>query len=219
MEVYVRKKTVEIMEDIYSENDRISEKVHQSLKDRGIYAVNVLGSPGTGKTSSLIRIIEGLGDVKPYVIEGDIQSDIDAVKLNALGIKSVQINTGGGCHLDAIQIENILSRLELRQKGVLFIENIGNLVCPAEFNIGEDIKLLISSVTEGADKPYKYPLIFEKANAILVNKVDLMAYVDFDMGYFTAGIRALNPDVCIFPVSAKTGNGFDEVCQWLKERF
>ena len=206
------------MEDIYSENDKISSSIQKRLAACGIYAVNVLGAPGTGKTSGLIQIIKGLSKIKAYVIEGDIQSDIDTQKLKELGIESVQINTGGACHLDAVLIENTLEKLHLSQKGVLFIENIGNLVCPAEFNIGENIKMLISTVTEGADKPYKYPLAFEKAGVILLNKIDLKPYVDFDVDYFTRGIRALNPEAPLFEVSSKTGEGFSEVCRWLKAR-
>jgi hydrogenase nickel incorporation protein HypB len=211
-------KNVEVMESIYTENDRISDGIREYLRRRGIYAVNVMGAPGIGKTSCLIRLIEGLQGVKPYVIEGDIQSDIDTEKLRSLGIDSVQINTGGACHLDAILIENTLKTLDPKERGVLFIENIGNLVCPAEFNIGEDMKLLVSSVTEGADKPYKYPLAFEKAAAILLNKTDLLPYVDFDLDYFEKGIRALNPAAPVFKVSSKTGEGFGEVVLWLKKR-
>lgn len=211
-------KDVVIMENINAENDRIAEGIQESLKQKGIYAVNVIGAPGVGKTSSLIRIIEGLDGVKAYVIEGDIQSDIDTEKLHTLGIEAVQIHTGGACHIDGTLIEETLDKLTLDKKGVLFIENIGNLVCPAEFNIGENIKILIVTVAEGADKPYKYPLAFEKAEAILLNKADLTPYVDFDMEYFTKGVRALNPNAPIFPVSAKTGEGFQEVCQWLRSR-
>ncbi len=211
-------KDITIIENINAENDRIAEGIQNRLSKKGIYAVNVIGAPGVGKTSSLIRIISGLEGVKPYVIEGDIQSDIDTEKLKKLNIEAVQIHTGGACHIDGVLIENTLNNLTLDQKGILFIENIGNLVCPAEFNIGENIKLLIITVAEGADKPYKYPLAFEKAAAILINKADLMPYVDFDMEYFTKGVRALNPDAPIFPVSAKTGEGFQEVVQWLRSR-
>ena len=209
---------VEVLENIYAENDRLSEEISAFLKRRGVFAANVMGAPGVGKTSCLIRLIAGLGDTKTYVIEGDIQSDIDTAKLQALGIESVQINTGGACHLDAVLIGKTLETLDPVGPGVLFIENIGNLVCPAEFNIGENIKLLVSSVTEGADKPYKYPLAFEKAAAILLNKTDLLPYVDFDMAYFEKGIRALNPGAPIFRVSSKTGDGFGEVVQWLKKQ-
>ncbi len=211
-------KDVVIMENINAENDRIAEGIQTRLHESGIYAVNIIGAPGVGKTSSLIRIIESLGGIKAYVIEGDIQSDIDTEKLQKLGIEAVQIHTGGACHIDGVLIENTLGRLSLDQKGVLFIENIGNLVCPAEFNIGENIKLLIVTVAEGADKPYKYPLAFEKAEAIIVNKADLMPYVDFDTEYFTKGVRVLNPNAPIFFVSAKSGDGFLEVGQWLRSR-
>ncbi len=211
-------KDVTIMENINAENDRIAEGIQNRLHKSGIYAVNVIGAPGVGKTSSLIRMIEGLKGIKPYVIEGDIQSDIDTEKLQSLGIEAVQIHTGGACHIDGVLIENTLDNLTLDQKGMLFIENIGNLVCPAEFNIGENIKLLIVTVAEGADKPYKYPLAFEKAEAILLNKADLAPHVDFDMDYFMKGVRALNPNAPVFLVSAKTGEGFQEVNQWLMSR-
>lgn len=211
-------KDVSIMADINAENDRIAEGIHDSLARRGIFTINVIGAPGAGKTSSLIQIIQGMEGTRAYVIEGDIQSDIDTEKLKALGIEAVQIETGGACHIDAVLIENILAKLSLAEPGILYIENIGNLVCPAEFNIGEDIKLLIVTATEGADKPYKYPLAFEKAAAILINKADLLPHVDFDMDYFRKGVRALNPDAPIFQVSAKTGIGFDEVRTWIKSR-
>lgn len=211
-------KDVIIMENINAENERVAQGIRLSLQSKGVYAVNVIGAPGAGKTSSLIRIIQGLEDCDCSVIEGDIQSDIDADKLNALGIEAVQIHTGGACHIDVALIERILEKLTLDQPGILFIENIGNLVCPAEFNIGEDIKMLVVTVAEGADKPYKYPLAFEKAEAILLNKADLLPYVDFDMAYFREGIRALNAAAPVFEVSAKTGAGFDEVCAWLKTK-
>ena len=211
-------KDIVIMADINEENNRLAEGIRLGLEKRSIYTVNIIGAPGAGKTSSLVQIIQGLPGVHCSVIEGDIQSDIDTEKLQALGIDAVQIHTGGACHIDSSLIEATLPRLPLNQPGLLFIENIGNLVCPAEFNIGENMKLLIVTVAEGADKPYKYPLAFEKAEAILLNKADLLPYVDFDMPYFTAGIRALNPNAPIFEVSAKTGLGFSEVCAWLKAR-
>ena len=207
-----------VMEDINAENDRIAGEIKASLKERGIYSFNIIGSPGTGKTSCLVRIIEGLGGIPVHVIEGDIQSDIDTQKLTDLGIEAVQIHTGGACHIDAIIIKNTLPRLSLGQGGVLFIENIGNLVCPAEFFIGEDMKVLILSVTEGADKPYKYPLAFEEAGLIILNKTDLKPHVDFDMDYFMKGVRALNPGAPVLEVSAKTGDGFDEVCRWIRAK-
>ena len=211
-------KDVTIMEDIHAENDRIADGIQNKLANNGIYAINLMGAPGAGKTSCLIRIIEGLKGVKAYVIEGDIQSDIDTDKLRALGIEAVQIHTGGACHIDGILIENTLPKLSLSEKGVLFIENIGNLVCPAEFYIGENCKMLVVTTADGADKPYKYPLAFENSAAILINKSDLLPYVDFDMEYFLKGVRALNPQAPIFCVSARTGEGFSEVCEWIRAR-
>jgi len=209
-------KEIAVMADIYQENDRVAENIRQNLKSKGVYAVNLIGAPGTGKTSCLIRVIEGLKGVGCSVIEGDIQSDIDTEKLRLMGISAVQINTGGACHIEAVQIQKALEKLSLEEKSLLFIENIGNLVCPAEFDIGEDIKILAVTVAEGSDKPYKYPLAFKKAGAVILNKADLLPYVDFDADYFYKGVRALNPKAPIFKVSAKTGEGFDEVCAWLK---
>jgi len=210
--------TVQIMEGIYDENDRVAARVQEKLAGKGVYAINVMGSPGAGKTSCLTALIRGLKGIHPYVIEGDIESDIDTRALRELGVEAVQINTGGACHLDGAVVENTLGGMALAHKGLLFIENIGNLVCPAEFSIGENMKMLVSSVAEGADKPYKYPLAFQKSSLILLNKVDLLPYVDFDTDYFVRGIRALNPDAAIFFVSAKTGEGFGEVCAWIRSR-
>lgn len=211
-------KDVVIMEDIHAENDRTADFIQRNLAARGIYSIDVLGGPGAGKTSCLIRIIEGLQGIKAYVIEGDIQSDIDTDRLRALGIEAVQIHTNGACHIDAILIENTLPKLFLSEKGVLFIENIGNLVCPAEFYIGENCKILVVNVTDGADKPYKYPLAFEKAAAILLNKIDLLPYIEFDREYFLKGVRALNADAPVFSVSARTGEGFIPVVEWIRAR-
>lgn len=212
------KQDVVIMEDINAENDRRAEEIHRSLSEKGIFTINVIGAPGVGKTSTLTRIIQGLGDIPSAVVEGDIQSDIDTQKLRERGIPSTQINTGGACHIDAPLMESALAEFPVKENSLLWIENIGNLVCPAEFQIGEDVKMLICAATDGSDKPYKYPLAFEKAAVILVNKADLLPHVDFDMDYFTKGIRALNPTAPILPVSAKTGEGIDEVCQWIQQR-
>ena len=210
------KAKIEVLEDIYAENDRISSIINKEFDNKGIFGVNVLGSPGSGKTTTLIQLIKRMPDVKCYVVEGDIESDIDTVALRKLGVDATQINTGGACHLDAVMIQNSVDHFELKNDGILFIENIGNLVCTAEFNIGEHIKMIIASVAEGSDKPYKYPLIFENADVILLNKVDLMTYIDFDEGFFLKGIRALNPNAPVFNVSGKTGEGFDEAAKWLE---
>jgi hydrogenase nickel incorporation protein HypB len=211
-------KEIEVVQNIYDENDRIAAVINESLQKRGIFVVNILGAPGAGKTSSIINLVKNLAEEKIYVIEGDIESNIDTVKLQELGIETVQINTNGACHLDAPTIEKSLPDLKLDNPGLLFIENIGNLVCPAEFQIGEHIKMLICSAAVGIDKPYKYPLAFEKADVILLTKCDLKAYVDFDDDFFLKGIKALNQAVPVFEVNAKTGAGFAEVAAWLRNR-
>ena len=209
-------KKIEVMESIYSKNEKSAAEFNKRLSERNIFCTNIMGAPGAGKTSLLIKIIEKI-NAPVYVIEGDIESDIDAKKLETLGIKTVQINTGGACHLDAPVVENAFDGTDFKN-GFLFIENIGNLVCPAEFMIGEHIKLLISSITEGSDKPYKYPLAFEKANLILLNKYDLSNYIDFDWEFFISGVKKLNPSAPVFKVSGKTEQGVDEVAEWLNNK-
>ena len=209
---------VHVMEDIHSENDHIARHVNEDMTELGILAINVMGAPGIGKTTTLKQIIKHLKGLVPYVIEGDIESDIDTVDLRKLGIATFQINTFGACHLDAPLIHNAVKNIMFKDKGVLFIENIGNLVCPAEFSIGEHIKLLIVSVTDGSDKPYKYPLAFQNADIILLNKIDLLPYVDFDEAFFMAGVRGQNKKVPVFKVSGKTGEGYDQVALWIEEQ-
>ena len=207
---------IEVMESIYDRNEKTAKKLNEELTSKGVFAVNVMGAPGVGKTSALVQIIPKLS-LPSFVIEGDIESDLDTKKLKGLGIATTQINTGGACHLDAPLIMAALVDNSLNG-GFLFIENIGNLVCPAEFMIGEHIKMLISSVTEGSDKPYKYPLAFEKADIILINKCDLLDYVDFDQEMFLTGVRKLNKKASVFKLSGKTGAGFDEVIKWLEKK-
>ena len=211
-------KSIELMENIYDENDRISQNLKNQLNSKGIFVINVMGAPGVGKTTTIINIIKGFESLKPYVIEGDIESDIDTVKLKSLGVDTIQINTYGGCHLDAPLIENSVKNFDFDQSGVLFIENIGNLVCPAEFVIGENIKMLIVTVTEGSDKPYKYPLAFEKADIIIINKQDLLPHVDFDETYFLKGVKALNKNAPIFKVSSRNIESYQGVVKWIEER-
>lgn len=209
---------VNMMANIHDENDHIAAHTNEDLSDRHIYVINVMGAPGVGKTTTLKNIIKNIEGLKPYVIEGDIESDIDTRDLRGLGISTFQINTFGACHLDAPMIHNQVQNINFDEQGILFIENIGNLVCPAEFSIGEHCKMLISTVTEGSDKPYKYPLAFEKADVIILNKVDLLPYLDFDEDFYMKGVRALNRDVPVFKVSGKTGEGFAEVAAWIRER-
>ena len=210
-------KEIEIMQSVYDKNDAVAAKINSELTQSGIYAINVMGAPGAGKTTSLIQIIKRLKDITPYVIEGDIEADFDTKTLQSLGVKAIQINTNGACHLDSPLIGKAVEDLKIKN-GLLFIENIGNLVCPAEFMIGEHAKMLISTVTEGSDKPYKYPLAFEKADIILINKCDLIPYVDFDEEFFMKGVRALNKTAPVIKVSGKTEEGFDKVVSWIIEK-
>lgn len=210
---------IEVMQSIYDKNDQVSEEINRALTGKGIFAVNVMGAPGVGKTSVVLALIERMGgSEKSFVVEGDIESDFDTQTLKRLGIETVQINTHGACHLDAPTVQGAVARLGDLGPGILYIENIGNLVCPAEFMIGEHIKMLIVSTTDGSDKPYKYPLAFEKADIIVVNKMDLLPYVDFDETFFMTGVRALNPGAPVFMVSAKNGSGLDVMAQWLSEK-
>ena len=210
-------KEIEIMQSVYDKNDEVASRINHELTLKNIFAINVMGAPGAGKTTSLINIIKRLKGVTPYVIEGDIEADFDTKTLLSLGVKAIQINTGGACHLDSPLIGDAVNELQLTD-GVLFIENIGNLVCPAEFMIGEHAKMLISTVTEGSDKPYKYPLAFEKADIIVLNKCDLLPYVDFDEDFFLKGVRALNKTAPVIKVSGKTEEGYDEVAAWIMEK-
>jgi hydrogenase nickel incorporation protein HypB len=209
---------VNVLENIHGENDHIAEHINEDMTESQIFTINVMGAPGIGKTTTLKQIIKNMKGLKPYVIEGDIESDIDTKDLRKLGIDTFQINTFGACHLDAPLIHNAVKNIQFKEKGVLFIENIGNLVCPAEFSIGEHIKLLIVSVTDGSDKPYKYPLAFQNADIILLNKIDLLPFVDFDEEFFMAGVRGQNKHVELFKVSGKTGEGYEEVARWIEKK-
>ena len=207
---------IEIMESVYEKNEKFADEINKKLTKKKIFTVNVMGAPGAGKTTSLIKLIEKL-PLTSYVIEGDIEADFDTKTLLKLGIKTVQINTGGACHLDSPLIDKAVNELNI-DNGILFIENIGNLVCPAEFMIGEHIKMLVSTVTEGSDKPYKYPLAFEKADIILINKSDLIPYLDFDEDFYRKGVRALNKTAPIIKVSGRTGEGFEEAALWIADK-
>ncbi|WFR58106.1 hydrogenase nickel incorporation protein HypB [Anaerocolumna sp. AGMB13025] len=211
------KKEIEIMQSVYDKNDEVATQINASFNENGIFAINVMGAPGAGKTSTLIQIIKRLEGITSYVIEGDIEADFDTKHLQSLGVQAIQINTGGACHLDSPLIGKAAKELALKN-GVLFIENIGNLVCPAEFQIGEHVKMLISTVTEGSDKPYKYPLAFEKADIIILNKCDLIPYLDFDEEFFMKGVRALNKTAPVVKVSCKTEEGFEEAVEWIKNK-
>ncbi|MCQ2374047.1 MAG: hydrogenase nickel incorporation protein HypB [Phascolarctobacterium sp.] len=207
----------DVMLNVHHHNDHIAEHVQEHLAEHGVFAINLMGAPGVGKTTTVENIIKNL-HVPSYVVEGDIEGSIDTERLHKQNISAIQINTFGACHLDAPLMHNALHAMPMPEPGILFIENVGNLVCPAEFSIGENIKLLQVSVTDGSDKPYKYPLAFEKADIILLNKVDLLPYLDFDEKFFMDGIRHLNKKAPIFKVCGKTGEGYQEVATWLEEQ-
>ncbi|MCX7922830.1 MAG: hydrogenase nickel incorporation protein HypB [Clostridia bacterium] len=209
---------IKVMKNILYANQKLAEENRALFNDKKITSINVMASPGAGKTSVILKTMEALrGEVGVAVIEGDIASSIDAEKIDSLGIPVVQINTGGGCHLDANMIKEAVGDLRVKDGSVLFIENVGNLVCPSSFDLGEGIKMVIASVPEGHDKPYKYTSMFEAADAIILNKVDLMPYIDFDRDSFYKGIKALNEKAPVFEISCRTGEGIDEFVKWLKD--
>jgi hydrogenase nickel incorporation protein HypB len=206
---------IPVVENILSANERLAAENQRLLAEKGILVINIMSSPGAGKTSLILRTIEALGEVRIGVIEGDIASRVDADTIEELGVPVVQINTGGTCHLDANMIRGSLDQLPLDEIDVLFIENVGNLICPTDFALGEELKAMISSTPEGDDKPYKYPAMFAAVDAIVVNKVDLLPYLEFDLDAFRKLVTGLNPDVEVFEVSCKTGEGIEAWAKWL----
>jgi hydrogenase nickel incorporation protein HypB len=210
---------IKVLKDILSANEQIARKNQELLEKNKVFAVNIMASPGAGKTSLVLQTIKVLRrTVKIGVIEGDISSSIDAQTVGKEGVPVVQINTGGECHLDANMIQNALNNLPLKDIALLLIENVGNLVCPAEFNLGEHSKVLVASVPEGDDKPYKYPLMFTTVDAVVLNKTDLLPYVKFDVDAFTKAVRGINAKVKIFPISCTTGDGVAAWTKWLKNQ-
>jgi len=208
---------VKVVTRILEANDRIAEENRRRFDDAGVYVVNLMGAPGAGKTTLLERTIQALKpDLKVGVIEGDIVGSDDAERIGALGVPVVQINTGGACHLDANMINEVLDELPLNELDMLIIENVGNLVCPAEFKVGEDVKLMVLSVAEGHDKPLKYPLMFRESSALVLNKIDLLPYMNTDITKVRNDSLALNPQLKIFEVSCTTGSGIGPWAQWLR---
>jgi hydrogenase nickel incorporation protein HypB len=208
-----------VVERILSANDLVAFENQTLLDEHGVLAINVMASPGAGKTSLILRTIEALhGRRSVGVIEGDLAGHVDADKVAETGTPVVQINTGGGCHLDALQVRTALENLPLDEIGLLFIENVGNLVCPTGFALGEHVKIMIASVPEGHDKPIKYPGMFTVVDALILNKVDLMPYLDFDADAFRTALRALNAHARLFEVSCKTREGIEAWVDWLIQR-
>jgi hydrogenase nickel incorporation protein HypB len=208
---------IKVMKNIMHANERLADENREFFNKRKITAINIMASPGAGKTTLILKAIEELKNkIGISVIEGDIASSIDAEKIDKQGISTVQINTGGGCHLDANMIKEAVEGLSMKESSLLFIENVGNLVCPSSFDLGEDIKMVIASVPEGDDKPYKYTSMFEGADVIILTKTDLLPYIDFDRDSFYKGIKALNENVPVFEVCCPTGQGVGEFLEWLK---
>ncbi len=212
-----QKRMVQIEQDILSKNNSYAALNRQYFAEHGILALNLVSSPGSGKTSLLTQTIEALkNELEIAVIEGDQQTARDADRIRETGVKAVQINTGKGCHLDAHGVGHALENLQADEKSLLFIENVGNLVCPASFDLGEAHKVAVLSVTEGEDKPIKYPDMFHAADLLLLNKVDLLPHLDFDVEQCIAYAKRVNPRIKVFQVSAKTGEGMEHWLQWLK---
>ena len=208
---------VKVLQNILDANTQMAQKNQRLLDNHRILALNIMASPGAGKTSLILKTIARLKDkTRIAVIEGDIASTIDADRISDQGVAVVQINTGGGCHLDANMVENALNNLKLNEIDLLFIENVGNLVCPAAFRLGEHKRVVLLSVPEGDDKPIKYPMMFTESEAVVINKTDLLPLLDFDLDAFKGKIIGLNPDVEIFQLSAKTGQGLGPWLSWLE---
>ena len=209
----------ETKERLLADNDSEAEKTRLKLRESGTFFVNLMGSPGAGKTSVLLRLLPLLsGSCRIGVMEADVDSDVDAKTIAGTGTKVIQLHTGGLCHMDADMTSRALQRFGTDGLDLIFLENIGNLVCPAEFDVGADLRLMILSVPEGDDKPLKYPLMFTVSDVLLVNKTDTAPIFDFDMERLTSHVHALNPEMKIFPVSAKTGEGFETVASYLESR-
>lgn len=210
---------IKVMHQIMEWNEDVSEQVKAELAEHHICLINVMGSPGAGKTSLIVRLIEAMRSRwRIGVIEGDIAGQIDAEKIDAMGIPVVQLDTDGACHIEAESIRHILPHFDLDALDILFVENIGNLVCPAEFNIGESFRLALLSIPEGDDKVPKYPLMFSPSDAIIMNKYDMLPYFDFDDGRVERDAKGVNPNAAVFRVSPRTGQGLDELLPWLEAR-
>ncbi len=210
---------IDLEQPILAKNDELAAQNRAMFADKGVFVLNILASPGSGKTSTILATIEALRDeFNIAVIEGDIASSVDSEKIKAQGIAAVQINTGGACHLESNMIRRAVEVLDLDSLDLILLENVGNLVCPTDFDLGENAKVMILSVPEGDDKPLKYPGVFQVAEAVVLNKVDTMAVFNFNEDAFTDAVRKLNPRAPIFRMSATAGTGVDEWAEWLAQR-
>lgn len=210
---------IDLKQPILARNDRIADGNRDLFREKGVFVLDLLASPGSGKTSTILATIEALRDeFNIAVIEGDIASNVDAARIKAQGIAAVQINTGGACHLESDMIRRAAEALDLDSLDLIIVENVGNLVCPTDFDLGEGAKVMILSVPEGDDKPLKYPGVFQVSEAIILNKVDTMPVFNFDEEAFRSSVNQLNPKAPIFPISATKGEGVDAWASWLRER-
>ncbi len=212
-------RTIPVIQEILSANDELAQENRERLNRAGVLAVNLMSAPGAGKTSLILRTAQALrGQLRLGVVEGDVASQVDADRVAAAGLPVVQINTGGGCHLDANMLRAALGRLPLEQMDLLIVENVGNLICPASFRLGEHLRVVLTSLAEGDDKPQKYPDLFLQADAIVVNKLDLEAYLDFDRQRFRKLVQAMNPHAALFELSCRNGEGVEAWTTWLYQQ-
>jgi hydrogenase nickel incorporation protein HypB len=210
---------IDLERKVTEKNDLLAAGIRARLREAGVYTLNLLSGPGAGKTSLLEASLAALGkELRCLVIEGDLMTQNDALRISRLGVPAVQIQTRGTCHLDSRMIETALSGVDLAALDLLVIENVGNLVCPTGFDLGEDVKVVLASVTEGEDKPAKYPYIFERAGVVVLNKTDLLPHVPFQVQEFTRALRSLNPTAPLFPLSCLTGEGMEPWLQWIRSR-
>lgn len=210
---------IPVVEKILSANDRIAAENRSLLDQAGVFSVNFMASPGAGKTSLIEQTLHHLGNkARVGVVDGDIATSLDADRAVAAGAVAVQINTGGECHLDAVMLRQALQEINLKEIDMLIVENVGNLVCPANFQLGTHASVLIASIPEGDDKPYKYPGMYRGVDALVINKIDLLPYIPFRMDYFQRGVEILNPGLITFPLSCKTGEGLIPWLNWLTSR-
>ena len=211
-------KKISVVEKIHSANDQLALENKQQLDQVDLFSLNIMASPGAGKTSLIEKTLPLLkSDYKIAAIDGDVATSIDADRAAEAGATAVQINTGGQCHIDAHMLRNALMELDLDEFDLLLVENVGNLICPASFKLGTDKNVLIASIPEGDDKPYKYPAMYQDVDALIINKIDLLPYVKFNMEYFQKGVQMLNPDLITFPVSCTTGEGIEDWVNWVVE--
>lgn len=211
-------KVIELHESVTASNDRDADALREEMRMQGTLLVNLMSSPGSGKTTLLSATIKEMNDLKIAVMEADIASDVDALRIAELGAESIQVHTDGMCHMDAGMTAEGIANMKMQGVDLAFLENVGNLICPAEFDTGAGLNVMILSVPEGDDKPLKYPLMFQKSQALVISKIDTLEYFDFSLEKCEERAKMLNPDIRIFPVSAKTGEGMKEWTDWLREK-